>query len=151
MLSRLFLSLTPFSFSFTLVCRSYLCKKKEQFFIIKCFEFIMNHPKIAYILCDLAAIGAVKMDEHIHGLLTFNYSGVKWFFLSAKTTKAIRISATTKEFTASEKESSVMVTIFFKRFSEQLNLFTSDYKGKLPQENNLMRFSLWKYSSTISS
>lgn len=37
----------------------------------------MNHPKIAYILCDLAAIGAVKMDEHIHDLLTFNYSGVK--------------------------------------------------------------------------
>lgn len=33
-----------------------------------------------------------------------------------------------------------MVTIFFKRFSEQLDLFTSDYKGKLPQENNLMRF-----------
>lgn len=37
----------------------------------------MNHPKIAYILCDLAVIGAAKMDEHIHGLLTFNYSGVK--------------------------------------------------------------------------
>lgn len=38
----------------------------------------MNHPKIAYILCDdLAAIGAAKMDEHIHCLLTFNYSGIK--------------------------------------------------------------------------